>query len=630
MIVKSILCLFFLGFCSQLIYAQNDTLYYSYSNSISNLHQEFICYNIDGFFPNDNILPYSFSNHAWIPQQLSYDENGITQNQYFALSTSQYINGVQSEDWLISKAIQLPNDKNAILSWSAMALSDIAADGYEVRIFTTFPHNSILEDSADLIFSIEAENHRLTNRNVNLNAYRGQRIYIAFVNKSVNKYMLAINNILVKKEADYILQGTKLNDFMPYAQIPFSQYNIEDYSITLYNNGRLNLENIDLEYGVINHRGDTVFQHFQANLIPLLAAGDTIYPIHLGRFIPQEQGVYTFYYKAYNTFASFQDSRTLAIQNTFARCAATFPEKIHSIGTLNNQYAINFTLINREAPQEITALIGAGSTATHITAYIYSTYPDGSPYTLIAQTDTLAINSNISSDYTLNILQPHILLPATYAIAIEQIGGTLNMGFSYDYFNSNTNWFRVDNNINGWRALETLNNAYQLSPMIYLNMSGANCIGMQVQIYENNDTLHTEVRHATHPLRYTWLSGETTSSITNLNNTYYYLTVTDALGCVASNYFTRIGIAENKANTQFKIYPIPSDKYIHISAQWNYTSEKAALIIYNAAGQKILEKHYTQIQTLEDFFDIGSMANGLYFIHLRNDKENLIRKIIKQ
>lgn len=144
-------------------------------------------WNVDGLTPNSDLSVLNMKNNAWV----SFSMDGVNT---FATSTSHYAPVGQADDWLVTPPIKpLMGD---YLTWDAMSIDDSRKDGYEVRLSTT---DSLPSSFTKVLFSIGAENSRVSSHLVDLTAYAGKRIYIAFRNNSNNKFMLALDNVVVAR-----------------------------------------------------------------------------------------------------------------------------------------------------------------------------------------------------------------------------------------------------------------------------------------------------------------------------------------------------------------------------------------------------------------------------------------------
>jgi gliding motility-associated-like protein len=127
---------------------------------------------------------------AWLP--IDFTGNGNTD----AMSTSWNSNPtIAADDWMLTTGIGvLPAGQR--LYWDAEAIDNVFSDGYEVRISTVqLPAN--VGNYSTLLYSTVAENSFRTTHGVDLSAYAGQTVFIAFVNNSLDDYLLSIDNIRV-------------------------------------------------------------------------------------------------------------------------------------------------------------------------------------------------------------------------------------------------------------------------------------------------------------------------------------------------------------------------------------------------------------------------------------------------
>jgi|GEM_PF-860385 len=145
--------------------------------------------NVDGLTVAGGLSTYNFGTNAWVTRDMiaTFPANGKV-----AASTSWYSPVGTSNDWLITPSFTVP--ANAVIEWDAMALDAFYLDGYQVKVSNT----STAVASFTNVLTVGAENATWTNRSVNLNAYAGQTVYIAFVNNSNDKYILFLDNINVK------------------------------------------------------------------------------------------------------------------------------------------------------------------------------------------------------------------------------------------------------------------------------------------------------------------------------------------------------------------------------------------------------------------------------------------------
>ncbi|MBU0487217.1 MAG: choice-of-anchor J domain-containing protein [Bacteroidetes bacterium] len=144
----------------------------------------FTLHNVDGLTP---ATAMSFVTDAWVVRKDYVD----TMN-YVAASTSWYTPAGQADDWMITPQITLTT--SCFLKWSAKAQDPSYPDGYQVLLSTT---GTNVVDFTTTLFTTVAEESDYTVRMVDLAAYNGQSVYIAFRNNSTDQFVLLVDEISV-------------------------------------------------------------------------------------------------------------------------------------------------------------------------------------------------------------------------------------------------------------------------------------------------------------------------------------------------------------------------------------------------------------------------------------------------
>ncbi|TKC10779.1 gliding motility-associated C-terminal domain-containing protein [Pedobacter polaris] len=158
-----------------------------------------LLFNLDGRTPNPTV---NYVNQAWERR----DDFSHSVLDSAAFSTSYYSPIGQADDWMWTPEITIPLTSGTIrLNWNAVAQDPVYRDGYEVRIMAspnvpTGSYSNLLGASVR-VFSIAEENSSWTNREIALDAYKGQKIRIAFRNNSVDKFLLLIDDVKVEEKA---------------------------------------------------------------------------------------------------------------------------------------------------------------------------------------------------------------------------------------------------------------------------------------------------------------------------------------------------------------------------------------------------------------------------------------------
>ena len=168
--------------------------------SLSNVTVGTTTWNVGGLptgwtqYNGDGLTPYTtfaaaFGTNAWITRELAYS-NGTKDT--VAVSTSYYTPAGISNDWLISPSFTPTN--GTYLLFDALASDPNYPDGYLVKISTTGAAYTNFTAAPILTVASESASGWVTHA-IDISAYAGQSIIIAFVNNSNDKFILYLNNI---------------------------------------------------------------------------------------------------------------------------------------------------------------------------------------------------------------------------------------------------------------------------------------------------------------------------------------------------------------------------------------------------------------------------------------------------
>jgi hypothetical protein len=101
---------------------------------------------------------------------------------------------------------------------------------------------------------------------------------------------------------------------------------------------------------------------------------------------------------------------------------------------------------------------------------------------------------------------------------------------------------------------------------------------------------------------------------------------TDLIYGLATSDMT-VGIKQLSNNSKIFIFPNPTNGDINIENKDN-KSEKYTITLRNIHGKQVFVKTVEFINTYE--FNVSQIDNGIYFLTLQNDKEQIIKKILIQ
>lgn len=171
-------------------------------------------------------------------------------------STSWYDPPGRSDDWMITSAIELPAESEIsegskiLLTWFGVAYHPSFPDGYQVFVSTS--GDTPADFTGAPIFQIGAESSAGANRSVDLTAYLGQTIYVAFRNNSNDMYVLGIGDIKVAEYAPNSGQMISLNTSS------YQEQGDVTLNFTLQNRGHAAISSAQVSYQV--DEGDWVVE----------------------------------------------------------------------------------------------------------------------------------------------------------------------------------------------------------------------------------------------------------------------------------------------------------------------------------------------------------------------------------
>ncbi len=147
--------------------------------------------NVDGLTVASAVSSYSFGTNAWVTVDLSGSSDPANAaHAKVAASTSYYTPAGISNDWLITPSFTVP--ANGVITWEANAPDASFQDGYLVKISTT---GTTVASFSTTLLTVSAESSTWNSRSVNLNAYAGQTVRIAFINNSNDMDLLWLDNV---------------------------------------------------------------------------------------------------------------------------------------------------------------------------------------------------------------------------------------------------------------------------------------------------------------------------------------------------------------------------------------------------------------------------------------------------
>ncbi len=138
---------------------------------------------------NLNVL--NFGTNAWVTSKVAAFPD-MTSHVQYVVSTSWYNPTGISDDWLITPKFNVP--AGAAMKWDAIAGDPGFKDGYLVKISIT---DTAVASFTTTLLTVAAEEDVWTTRGIDLSAYAGKDVHIAFINNSNDKFLLGLDNIAV-------------------------------------------------------------------------------------------------------------------------------------------------------------------------------------------------------------------------------------------------------------------------------------------------------------------------------------------------------------------------------------------------------------------------------------------------
>lgn len=177
------------GAAQQAILAQ-ETVYYSQDFQVESKPTTLTYYDGDGMELTEDLVGTGLECGTWHLVKLNAGDT----NKLMA-SASIFTTPGKANDWMVTPQLKIYGE-GAKLSWKSMALSAVKRDGLKVYVSTKSADMSDFEPTP--IFTIDAESSNWQSHEVSLDAYAGKTIYIAFVNESYDKYVICVDDIVVK------------------------------------------------------------------------------------------------------------------------------------------------------------------------------------------------------------------------------------------------------------------------------------------------------------------------------------------------------------------------------------------------------------------------------------------------
>lgn len=506
--------------------------------------------NVDNRTPAASV---SYVNEAW--ERREDFANNVTDS--CAFSTSWYSPAGAADDWMWTPLIG-PLPANCILKWNAVTYDASYPDGYSVRIMTSSQGpptggtgvigNQVTNSTQ--VFSIAAENTTWTARQLSLNAYAGQSIYIAFRNTSNDKFILLIDDVVVEVQNTIDAQMQVADTATQYTLMPVSQTTPLTFAGTIRNVGINSLTNVSAQVNVFN--GTTNVYSANSAVTSTLASNATT-NFTIPSFTPATTGIYTVQFIANQTTGTDQQHNNDTLYQYFAVLDSTYARDDGTvvgglgIGAGNGGYlGQNFDVPNNDLLTSIGVYVTAGYTGRRLGLAVWSTTA-GVPNAIIAVTDTILYPDDSARYYTIPMYGgPFSITPGEYTVtAIEfNADSTIQVGQTATVFTANKTWVFWPTIPGGvWTNAEDFGPQFARPYVIRPNF-GDVCLNNTASATSTQASCLTcadgsasvTVTGTSGTPTYSWSpSGGNAATATGLLQGTYIVSVTDIYGCVVSD-----------------------------------------------------------------------------------------------
>ncbi|ASS47744.1 MAG: hypothetical protein A3D31_18125 [Candidatus Fluviicola riflensis] len=412
--------------------------------------------NVDNGTPSANV---SYVNEPWERRE----DFNFSVADSAAFSTSWYTPAGTADDWMWTPAVAI--QPNTFLDWNAVTYDPLYRDGYEVRVMVdpTVPTggtgvigNQITNST--VIFSTAAENTTWTAHQVSLAAYAGQTVYIGFRNNSTDKFLLLIDDVVVRVIVDNDLQVVNGSvSHSEYTVAPADQLTTAQNILlkgSIFNQGNLAATNVQLGCKVFVN--GTEIDDVQSAATPSLASAATLAATI--NYAATVDGTYTFKFYPIMTTAD-QETANDTVMDPISLVVDPYLMRrddgtvVGSLGIGAGNGGLVGQTFNFETAvdvESVSAYMTAGYTGEPIACAIYNTDGAGVPTTLFALTDTLAYPDDSARLYTMPISSGILNFPAgKYAFFAIEFDSTLTLGNTNTIYTPNSMYVTWPTNPNG-------------------------------------------------------------------------------------------------------------------------------------------------------------------------------------
>ena len=560
--------------------------------------------------------------------------------------------GSQADNWLISSAIPMQTGGSISFWVLSPKPGTWGNETYDVLVSTTNTQPS----SFTTIASNEVAPSTWTQKTYSLSAYNNQTIYVAIRHRSIDKFMLFIDDISINP-------GTSLT--LPVASFTPSSTSICQNGNIVFTNTSTNAtsymwtfeggdpatstsSNVSVTYSTPGTYNVTLIAT-NANGSDTATATITVHPnpqISIQVSSPQVcygQSVtltasgaqsYTWSNGIINGVAFVPNATTTyTVTGTDANSCTSTAQQTIIVRPLPN-VTISATSTSVCSGQSVTL------TANGAQSYVWNNnVVNGIPFTptstntyTVTGTDVYGCSNTASVNITVNPL-PNISISASSNPVCEGDLLTLTASGAQTYIWNNgvqngvpftpqgpATYSVTGTDVNGCTGTAQI--TVDVIPSYTLSATVTN-----VSTYGGSDgAIDLTISGGVTPYIIQWSNGATVEDLTNIPAGTYTVNVTNSFGCVTSLTVVvnepPLSIVEVDSNTRLAIYPNPTQSDVILAIRSNYQLGNLVVELYNMIGMKVKEWHYNlNSKSLDESLSLNNLSKGNYLIkvYLRNE-----------
>jgi len=182
-------------------------------------------------------------------------------SDFRAIAVSAFENGGTADNWLISPVMDLTMN-GAQLSWVAASLSGAPSQLENYRVMLSRNGGLDIADFTDILTIVNNESATPQQRSLDLSAYRGSQVRIAFHQNGIDNYALTVDDILVTQPSSaFAAEITDINGDR------YQAISSSEIIVNIQNQGTEIIQDMTLEVTIVSGNGNLSASYGLNNLM---------------------------------------------------------------------------------------------------------------------------------------------------------------------------------------------------------------------------------------------------------------------------------------------------------------------------------------------------------------------------